>query len=69
MNPTTYSVLFLSFFFIPLAVFSIVAIFARPIHGGPDDPRLLPLVPVTQQVDIAALSSTPPRLPVLFIPF
>src|SRR6266446_2585896 len=30
--------------------------------------RLLPLVPVTQQVDIATLSSTPLRLPVLFIP-
>src|SRR6266404_4584985 len=30
--------------------------------------RLRPLVPVTQQVDIATLSSTPLRLPVLFIP-
>ena len=31
--------------------------------------RLLPLVPVPQQVDSAALSSTPLRLPVLIIPF
>src|SRR5271156_2447844 len=32
-------------------------------------PRLLPLVPVTQWVDIVALSSAPLRLPVLIIPF
>src|SRR5271155_3575540 len=31
--------------------------------------RLLPLVPVTQWVDIVALSSAPLRLPVLIIPF
>jgi Na+/proline symporter len=32
LNPSLYSTLFLSFFFIPLAVFSIVAVFARPLE-------------------------------------
>jgi Na+/proline symporter len=34
MNPATYSALFLAFFFVPLAVFSVVAVLARPIDGG-----------------------------------
>ncbi|MGA7794939.1 MAG: hypothetical protein WCA19_18015, partial [Candidatus Acidiferrales bacterium] len=32
MDPATYSILFLSFFFIPVAVFSVVAVFARPVE-------------------------------------
>jgi len=32
LNHSLYSVLFLSFFFVPLAVFSVVAVFARPLE-------------------------------------
>lgn len=37
MNPSTYTVLFLSFFFVPLAIFSVVAIFARPLSESDAD--------------------------------